>query len=95
MKKAMQNYVLVAMLFLGSVIETVSGFVLWFALPHVGGGSRGTALDREFWGLSREVWVDMHDWAAVALLLVVVLHIIMHWHWIVRMTKRALTPAAA
>jgi len=94
-KKVTQNYILVALLFLGSLVEAVSGFVLWFVLPHVGGGGRFRGAEREFWGVSREMWVDMHDWAAVALIVIVVVHIIMHWPWIVRMTKRYLRPAVA
>ena len=35
-----------------------------------------------FWSLSRHDWGDLHDWVAVALLVVVIIHIILHWKWI-------------
>ena len=92
MSKALKNYLLVVTIFLAGLVEAVSGFVLWFALPHSGGGGRWQGAVREFWGLPRETWTGMHDWAAVALIAIAVLHVFMHWHWIARMTQRYLNP---
>jgi len=92
-RKAIQNYILVAMLVITSIMEGVSGFVMWFALPHgAGGGGQGwRALTNgisTFWGFSRDSWVSIHDWAAVALVAIVIAHIVMHWKWVVRMTQQ-------
>jgi hypothetical protein len=38
----------------------------------------------------RDTWIDWHDWTAVALLALVILHLILHWKWIWFMTKKAL-----
>jgi len=81
-------------MFLLGLFEGVSGFVLWLILPQAGGyrGGRGAATQAAFlW--SRDTWIDLHDWIAVALLVVVVLHIILHWNWIVRMIKTCGRPA--
>jgi hypothetical protein len=65
------------------LVQLVSGFVLWLALPcgGRGGGGGGTFL----W--SRDVWLTMHNRAALLLAAIVILHIILHWGWIVRTTK--------
>jgi len=41
MRKAVKNYIVFAFLAVLGLLEAVSGFVLWFALPHGGGGWRG------------------------------------------------------
>jgi cytochrome b subunit of formate dehydrogenase len=84
MKRSEVLFILAVFLFLLSLLEAVSGFVFWLALPH-GGGNRGA--DQVFWNLTRTSWVDIHDWAAVALLVILIVHIILHWKWIVRMFK--------
>jgi cytochrome b subunit of formate dehydrogenase len=83
-RKAIQNYVLVGLLVIGSLVEAVSGFVLWFALPHSGG--RWASL--QFWSITRTEWVDIHDWAAVALIVVVLVHLLIHWKWVVTVTRQ-------
>ena len=90
MKKNTQLYTLfVALLVLG-LIETVSGFVLWLALPR-GGGGRGASLDSEttFLALSRDTWLTLHDWIAVALVVIIVIHLVLHRKWIFNTTKSA------
>jgi len=38
MRKATRNYILFILLSLLGLVETASGFILWFALPWNGGG---------------------------------------------------------
>ncbi len=88
MRKATRNYVVGLIMFLLALFEVVSGFVLWLVLPRGGGymGGRGSITEATFlW--SRDTWLDLHNWVAVALLVIVVLHLILHWRWIVHMTK--------
>ena len=87
LRKVTQNYVLFVLLFLLGLFQAVSGFIMWLAVPHVGGGSKGAGSTATFWSLTRDNWIDLHDWVAVALLVVVIIHIILHWKWIVYMTK--------
>lgn len=84
MRKATRNYIIAAVMGLLGLMQAVSGFVLWLALPC--GGGRGSGGGGTFL-FSRDVWLTMHDWAAIALTAIVILHIILHWGWIVRMTK--------
>jgi ABC-type dipeptide/oligopeptide/nickel transport system permease subunit len=88
MRKATRNYILALVMALLALFQAVSGFVLWLVLPRGGGymGGRGTDGNGIFlW--PRDTWIDLHDWTAVALVVIVVVHIILHWGWIIRMTR--------
>ena len=90
MRKSMKNYVVFVVLFLLGLLEMVSGFVLWFALPQGGWhGGRFGGVENAFWSLSRHTWVDIHDWTAVVIVAVIIIHLVLHWKWIVYMTKKA------
>jgi hypothetical protein len=88
MKKRIYLFGLVSVLLLTGLFEAVSGFVLWFALPS-GGGRRG--LELSFLGLTRHTWIDLHDWVAIALTAVVIIHFIIHWKWVARMIEQVFT----
>jgi hypothetical protein len=85
MKKSVYLFTLVGLLILTGLVETISGFVLWFALPS-GGGRK--ALELSYLGLSRHTWIDIHDWVAIALMIIVVVHLLLHWKWVYRMIKQ-------
>ena len=84
MKKATYLFSLVTVMIFAGLAEAVSGFVLWFALPS--GGGRGR-LALSYWGLTRHTWIDIHDWVAIALVIIVAIHLIIHWKWVLRMTR--------
>jgi hypothetical protein len=91
MTKAGKYWILTVFMALLGLAEAVSGFVLWLAFP-TGGGGRGFgggigAGNLTFWELSKHTWIDIHDWVAVALVVLVIIHVILHWKWIVRMAK--------
>jgi len=91
MRRAIQNYIVFGTLLILGLIEAVSGFVLWFALPGGGGwhgGRFGGGVESTFLSLSRHTWLDMHDWVAIIIIAVVIIHLILHWKWIVHSTKR-------
>ena len=93
MTKAGKYWFIAAFMALLGLVEAVSGFVLWLGFPSGGGGGGGGRGlgggggmgELTFWGLSKHTWIDIHDWVAVALVVLVVLHVILHWKWIVRM----------
>jgi len=90
MRKSRRNYIVDLIIFLLALFEVVSGFVLWLVLPRGRGymGGRGEELVTEATFLwSRDTWLDLHNWVAVALVVIVVIHLILHWRWIVHMTK--------
>ena len=89
MRKATRNYFLAVVMFLLGLFEVASGFVLWLVLPRGSGymGGRGLASGATFlW--SRDAWLALHIWVAVALVIMVVIHLVLHWRWIVLVTRR-------
>jgi ABC-type dipeptide/oligopeptide/nickel transport system permease subunit len=86
-RKATRNYVLALLMALLALFQAVSGFVLWLVLPGGYMGGRGAAVGRGTFLWSRATWLNLHDWTAVALVVIVVVHVILHWGWIVRMTR--------
>jgi len=95
--KARINYLLNFVMFLLALFEVVSGFVLWLVLPrgrgYMGGRGAGLGIEATFlW--TRDTWIDLHNWVAVALLVIVVVHLILHWRWIAHMTKALFTGKA-
>jgi hypothetical protein len=90
MRKTTWNYVIDAIFGLLLLCQGVTGFVLWFVLP--GGSFRyrgGLSLEEagSTFLFARHTWLDIHTWGAVALLVIFALHIVIHWQWIVSMTK--------
>jgi hypothetical protein len=66
---------LVAMLLFLGMIAT--GYLLRFPLPP------GTNKTLTLWGLSRHQWGDVHFWISLGLLAVLLIHLALHWNWIV------------
>jgi len=88
-RQATRNYFLVVLMFLLGTVEVISGFVLWLVLSGGGGymGGRELASESAFlW--SRGTWIALHAVGGVTLVVVVVIHLILHRKWILRMTKR-------
>lgn len=71
------------------LFELASGVILWFVLP-AGQGFRSSGL-AQVWGFDRHTWIGLHDWAAVMLVAVVVVHVAMHWKWVVRQVRFSVT----
>jgi len=63
-----------ALLFLGMI---ATGYILRFTLPP--GSNRAFSL----WGLTRHQYGDVHFWISFGLLAVLVIHLMLHWKWIV------------
>ncbi len=68
-----------------------TGLVLQTALPPGSGRLDAGLPERQIvllWGLSRHEWGRIHLWAAYALLAILVLHLALHWKWLVAMVTR-------
>jgi cytochrome b561 len=83
-----ERYITASILFILFLFECLSGFVIWLIMP------RGRdnyfemieGIGRTFWGLQRDVWSDLHAWVAIVIVAIVILHIAMHWRWVIRTT---------
>ena len=80
MKKTKKNFLIDIVAFISFVFLVSTGVVMYYNLPP---GSKNNAI----WGLSRHDWGDIHFWLAVVFLGILVLHLIMHWRWIVSLVK--------
>jgi len=93
------NYILSISLLLCGLATVFSSYVVWFLLPrgiglhgegaHCSGGGVGpTGNPYPFLGWFRYNWIEFHNWASVVLFAIAVVHIILHWRWIVETTRR-------
>jgi mono/diheme cytochrome c family protein len=77
---------LIDMLAAASLLTMVAtGYVLRFPLPPA------TNRTHVLWGLSRHEWGTIHSWASLVLLLILVIHVVLHWDWIVTMIRHRFT----
>jgi len=91
MKRVHLNALIDAAALVGFMCLASTGLILRFQLPPgsgelVGRGQgRGAAhrLIELLWGLTRHEWGDVHYWFALGLLVVLSVHLFLHWKWIV------------
>jgi hypothetical protein len=71
---------------IGFFLTAVSG--IYFLLGPAGVSSRNTPA----FIFSAQTWDLIHTWASVAMISGLMLHLALHWSWIVSVTKRCLVP---
>lgn len=64
------------------VAMVATGYIIRFPLPP------GTNKSLSLWGLTRHQWGAVHFWISLGLLVLVVVHVCLHWQWIVVSVKR-------
>lgn len=77
MSKIKINYFVDMLMFIFFIVTSVTGLIS-FLLP------RGRSL---YLGIPRGDLVFMHSWAGLILIVLVGLHLILHWSWIKNMTR--------
>ncbi len=90
MNKLKLNYLLDAVIGLAFVLSGVTG--LAFLLMGEGGyqGGRNAGYATPLLGLSRGMWSDLHTLGSLVMIAGIVVHVALHWKWIVRVTKKML-----
>jgi len=83
-KKATLNYWVDVSIGLSFVLSAVSGLV--FLLP-VGSGA---GLNSGFLGIGYALWDSLHVWSSLAMMAGVLAHLVLHWKWIMGMTRKML-----
>lgn len=87
MRKTVRNYILDAAFGLPLLFQGISGFILWLVLPGGYRGGSGVRGGGSVFLFDRHTWLAIHEWTAVALVVMFALHVAIHWRWIVYMTK--------
>ena len=77
MRRAIRNYCLDVTMGLLALVLGLSALMLWVVLPQ---GYFATRL----------LWLGIHKWTGLALTVAVLLHVVLHGDWLLRMTKRLL-----
>ncbi len=92
MKKQHLNYIIDILMLLIMLAIASIGFVIKYVL--VSGSQRweiyGNNVEQTFWGMDRHGWGDVHLVLGIALLVLLMVHIILHFNWIICMTKKAI-----
>ena len=66
-----------------------SGFILWKILPSGSGfhGGREIIENNIFLGLFRYEWNQIHVYAGLIFIVLIFIHLILHWSWIKNISK--------
>lgn len=78
MRRNTLNFILDALTLLGVMALVTSGFLMRWVLPP---GSRGGG-GKSLWGWGRHDIGDAHFYIATGLVLLLVLHVALHWTWV-------------
>ncbi len=81
------NWLIDSALFLGAVVASITG--IYFLFFPVGGYQGGR---NPSYGITilfqRETWDDLHTWFGIVMIVAAAVHIVVHWKWIVSMSRR-------
>ena len=80
------NFVLDTSMLISGLISILSG--IYFLFLPIGGYMGGR---NPLYGINilfeRHTWNDIHTWSSVVIMAFILLHIPLHWNWIIKMTK--------
>lgn len=88
--KAKINYIVDVVIGIGFLLAAVSGVVLLFAPSGGYRGGRNPGSAAETLLLTRHAWDDLHTWSSLIMIAGVLGHLVLHWNWIVCMTRNLL-----
>lgn len=87
LNKAKLNFFVDAIILVAFIAVALASVIL-VAMPHEGfRGGRNPAYYETVLFLTRSDWNDIHVWAGLALMVGIVVHVVLHWRWIVRMLR--------
>ncbi len=97
MKRGTLNFVVVLVSFINLVFLALIGLIMRYILPP-GTGGRGRMLHsgggreqiKQLWSMTRHQWGDIHFYLALLFVVLMTLHIILHWGWIKNYLKSLL-----
>lgn len=94
MTKAGKYWIPAIVLAVLGLVEAVTG-ILGFIEGESGAGKINEGTKNLTYGeLTKHTWIDVHDWVAVALVVLVILHFGLHGKWILRVGRKLFTGSA-
>lgn len=78
MKIVWWNRVVDFALWVAFCLMIATGFIIRYRLPPGSRGGQGLSI----WGWSRHDWGDLHAWTAFTTIVLVVIHLGLHWRWL-------------
>jgi cytochrome b subunit of formate dehydrogenase len=93
--KARINYYVDIIIAISFVLVALSGVILFFAGSGGYQGGRNPRYAQEVLGVSRLLWKDLHNWGGIIMMGGALLHLVLHWKWIVCMTRNLFKRPAA
>ncbi len=73
--RLLKNIVTDLLMFVAMLLTSISGFLIKFII-------RRNSDVSHILGMGRSVWRDIHIWAGVVLLVLLVVHIVQHWRMV-------------
>jgi len=92
--RAKINYIIDLIIGVSFIAAAVSGVVLLFAGSGGFQGGRSPGYARDLWLFSRWTWKAVHDWGGMIMIAGVLAHLVLHWKWMVCMTRNLFRRAA-
>lgn len=98
MSRSTLNFILDMVSFLDLLGLAITGYVMRYTLPPGtggmgrslnGGAGRGVQIE-ELWSMTRHEWGSIHFYLAMVFVVLMAIHIILHWSWIKRYVKMLL-----
>jgi hypothetical protein len=89
MKRSSSNFTVALVSFINLLGLVFTGFIMKYILPSGTGGlgrqlhsGRGREPIKELWSMTRHEWGGIHFYLALVFVILMVVHIILHWGWI-------------
>jgi hypothetical protein len=86
-KQTQKNWWIDAALFLSAVAAGLSGIYFLFLPSNGYQGGRNTLYNLQIL-FTRQTWDELHTWGGVAMIAAALIHLGIHWSWVVTMTRR-------
>ena len=87
--KAKVNFALDVVIAAAFLLSALSGIVMLLVPGGYQGGTNPN-FGREVLWLGHEQWGDLHTWSSLVMIAGVLVHLVLHWKWIVCMFKNSL-----
>jgi hypothetical protein len=86
--KAKTNYWIDIVIAIAFLLSIVSGMVLYLGPSGGYQGGRNPAHGATVLFLDHHAWSELHTWSSIAMAAGVLAHLILHWTWLICMTKK-------